>query len=215
MDILIIFIIAAILFLIGLMAPKIWNLFSIWKRTRDLGLRLNWKEIFSLRKFYELEDWFLNACKNFKEINHQFSIVDLVHHHMADGNTIKFIAYCREAKNMELDLSSRDLVLMHLGGKDLMESNISDIVEIGFSKEVDELKVSYNCHLRIKSSSKKWINQDVASITERVQSDIESFVQKNGLDAEDNILDKLLTKSYWHKLCHGTVDTQTINISKS
>ncbi|WP_109832195.1 hypothetical protein [Reichenbachiella versicolor] len=213
MDFILIIGLALFLFGIGLISPKLWNLFSIWKRTSSMGLKLDGKEIFSLTKFYELENWFLEACQSFKELNPKISVVDIVRHHMADGDTLAFLDKYRGLVEKQADISFQDALMLDLSGKNVNADNPETDLRLALEFTIDNYRFNYLGLIKIKSTSRNWVNTQHDAIQGKISSAIKTWMTVNGEPTSEAILEKVLNDSFWQTTCHGTIKNQTININ--
>lgn len=204
---------AVVIFMIGLLAPKTIRLFSIWRKTQKMGLKLNRKEISSLSTFYELTEGFLNQCIKLKKLSPTTSIASLVKHHMADGDTSALLSKFEELLNKEVDISFEDLMLLDLANKDFKEVNGENVVELNFKIEISKIHFHYQGTIEILPSSVPWVNTDINHLQQCVSDQITVWLNQHKNATPHSILNQTLNEQFWKTTCHGIIKQQTLHIS--
>ena len=119
MDIIFLILIAAGLFGLALMSASLWSVVSAWRKAASRGLSITILEARALTKFFELQDEFLDACVQFKNIDPTVSVKDIVRHHMADGDTQALLSHWKQLQESEVHITFKSLVLYDLAGKNM------------------------------------------------------------------------------------------------
>lgn len=212
---------AAGLFGLALASASLWSVMQAWRKASSRGLSVSFLEAISLTKFYELENEFLDSCVEFKKTDPEVSVVDIVRHHMADGNTDILLQHWRQLKAAETDITLKSLVLYDLAGKDMndliinlnreYELIINDIEEQG-------LEANYFCRFKIAQDSAGWITPDLEEFKKTISKKIEIAMlagDHSDFDALSVfIVENYLDDKFWNQLCHGQVIEQHIRINK-
>jgi hypothetical protein len=221
MDIILIILVAALILGLGILAMNLWTIMGCWYQARRFGLSTSIVEAQALTKFYKLEDDFLRACIEFKQIDSTVSIRDIVRHNMADGDTKKLLSHWKSIKQSKSKMTFKALILYDLGGKDIDEiiENKDQIFTVQFVEVLQPgLQVNYFCQFKIASDSSGWITPDLESYSKDIKMNIVLDILAGDLSdfsALASFIDqKYLDASYWKSLCHGRVIAQQIKISQ-
>ena len=219
MDILVIILIAGGLFAMGLLISRAFSIFSAWKKARKFGLNPSFSESLALTKFYQLEEDFLRSCKEFKDSDSTLSIVDIVGHHMADGDTKSLLSEWKKLKNQNLKLSFSKAVLLHLDAKDLLlaalEQNKTYNIDLE-DKWDNTFPFHYSCEFKISADSSAWVEIDLIVIQEKIKEEIFKAFEEceiSKLDSLHEIIEtNYLNLKFWKLLCHGEVIHQEFKL---
>ncbi|MEO9806509.1 MAG: hypothetical protein ABJF04_24820 [Reichenbachiella sp.] len=221
MDIIFLILIAVGLFGLALMSASLWSVVSAWRKAASRGLSITFLEARALTKFFELQDEFLDACVQFKNIDPTVSVKDIVRHHMADGDTQALLSHWKQLQEAEVHITFKSLVLYDLAGKnmDQLIENLNReyeliIPEIG----EQELTAYYYCKFKIAGDSSGWITPDLEEFKKTIEEKITLALLTGDLsdfEALANFIkEKYLNDKFWKSLCHGQVLDQQIRISK-
>lgn len=221
MDIFFIVLAAVALFGLALLGASLWAVFVTWRKAKRSGLSVSFAEARALTKFFDLEEEFLDACAQFKQTDPKISIVDLVRHHMADGDTGKLLVHWRQLKTANVHITLKSLVLYDLAGKDMDQLihnlNREYVLMIPEINE-HELTAYYYCKFKISGDSSGWITPDIQEFKTTIKEKITLAMLTGDLSDFEAlarfIQDEYLNEKFWKKLCHGQVIDQQIRISK-
>lgn len=221
MDILYLVLAAAALFGLALLLANLWSIGVAWRKAKKRGLSVSFLEARELTKFFDLEDEFLDLCLAFKKMDPSVSIVDLVRHHMADGDTNKLLDHWRQVQEGGADLTLKSLVLYDLAGKDIntLIHNLNRAYEI-IIPEIEEsgLTAYYYCKFRVAGDSSGWITPDLNAFKKTIEEKVTLALLSGDLSdfqaLAHFIQEEYLNEKFWKKLCHGQVIDQQIRITK-
>ncbi|UXX79635.1 hypothetical protein N7E81_00735 [Reichenbachiella carrageenanivorans] len=221
MDIFFIVLAAAALFGLALLGASLGAIFVAWRQAKRSGLSVSFAEAQALTKFFDLEEEFLSACVQFKQIDPKVSVVDLVRHCMADGDTHKLLVHWKQLKAAHVQITLKSLVLYDLAGKDMdqliLNLNREYVLMI---PEINEhgLSAYYYCKFKISGDSSGWITPDIQSFKTTIKEKITLAMLTGDLSDFEAlahfIQEEYLNEKFWKKLCHGQIIDQQIRISK-
>lgn len=222
MDIVWLMLIAAGLFGLALALASLWSVFQAWRKASSRGLTVSFLEALSLTKFFELKDEFLDSCVEFKKTDPDISVIDIVRHHMADGNTETLLENWKKLKSADTDITLKSLVLYDLAGKDMNDLivNLNRVYEL-IINDIEEqgLVANYFCRFKIAQDSSGWITPDLDGFKQTIREKIDiALLAGDASDFEalaDFIVEKYLDEDFWGQLCHGEVIEQHIRIARA
>lgn len=221
MDILFIIAIAATLFGLALLTSSLWSLVSCWRTARGFGLHISLMEARPLTKFFELDEEFVIACRDFKSTDPSIKIKDIVHHHFADGDTLQLLSNWKIIQKSKVDMTFQALVLFDLAGKDIDSLLLEEahIFTIQFREVLEPgLHVNYFCQFKIAINSVGWIKPDLDHFTQDIKMKMELAIMAGDMSDYSALAafidQQYLDSQYWKSLCHGEVVAQQIQITK-
>ncbi|MDW3211760.1 MAG: hypothetical protein R8N23_17965 [Reichenbachiella sp.] len=221
MDILYLVMAAAALFGLALLLANLWSISVAWRKAKSRGLSVSFGEARALTKFFDLEDEFLDRCGEFKKIDSDISVKDIVHHHMADGNTAALLTHWKQLREAEVNITFKSLVLYDLAGKDMDQliANLNREYEL-IIPEIEEsgLLAYYYCKFKVAGDSSGWITPDLNAFKKNIEEKINLALLSGDLsdfEALANFIkEEYLNEKFWKSLCHGQVIDQQIRITK-
>ncbi|SMD33092.1 hypothetical protein SAMN04488029_1457 [Reichenbachiella faecimaris] len=221
MDILFLVLVAAGLFGLALLLAHLWSIGVAWRKAKSRGLSVSLLEARALTKFFELEDEFLDSCVEFKKTDPTVAIQDIVHHHMADGDTRALLDHWRQVQAAGVDLSFKSLVLYDLADKDMNDliQNLNRAYEL-IIPEIEEsgLTAYYYCKFKIAGDSSGWITPDLNAFKKTIEEKVTLALLSGDLadfEALANFIKaEYLNEKFWKGLCHGQIIDQQIRITK-
>ena len=219
MDIFLLVIAAASLFGLALFGSYSWSIAAVWRLARQFGMSINVSEARALTKFYELDEAFLKACAEFKKLDPSISIVDVVRHHMADGDTLTLLEHWKEIQTSGADITFKSLILLDMGGKDISQTikkqdqiytiQIPDIEERG-------IHLAYSSQFKIAHDSAGWIEPNLKEFKSVIEDKIILAILAGDLSdfsaLSSFISSDYLNEAFWKELCHGELIDQKITI---
>ncbi|WP_422361646.1 hypothetical protein [Reichenbachiella sp.] len=221
MDILLLILAAAVLFGLALLLANLWSIVVAWRAAKRRGLSISFGEARALTKFFDLEDEFLDTCVEFKRIDSRVSIKDVVHHHMADGDTKALLTHWKQLREADVNITFKSLVLYDLAGKDMDQliANLNREYEL-IIPEIEEsgLCAYYYCKFKVAGDSSGWITPDLNAFKATIEEKINLALLSGDLSDFEAlakfIKEEYLNEKFWKSLCHGQIIDQQVRITK-